>query len=218
MRRVLVWLCVFLLLAQGTVTAADGLPGWAVAPPRPQPDAATLARLRDGEILVEAERGDDGGGRGFVQAWFAGDPGAAWQRLQDCPTNLAFISGLEDCELLSSSTHSAVTRHVLKRAWYLPRREYVFETVRQPVEWLRVRLLSGELRALDGYWRFDPMDGGGYLVTHDIQVRPGFMAPGWWVRRTLERDLPDLLACLRSISEASPSAVTARADAERCPR
>ncbi len=192
------------------------LASWATEPVVEMPSGEVRQRLLAGEVIVETLREYSRGGAARVQAWFAGDVESAWRILQDCEANLSFVPGLEECEVLASTPGSAQSRHVLKRAWYMPRRTYEFETARVAPEWLRIRLTGGDLDALEGFWRFDPLAGGGFVVTHEIHVQPGLPMPRWWVRRVLERDLPDMVACLRAQSGSSPVDVKAE-DEARCP-
>jgi hypothetical protein len=55
------------------------------------------------------------------------------------------------------------------------------------------------------------------LVTLDMQVQSRFPVPRWLVQRSLSRDLPDMLQCLRALSGASGSDAQASRDREACP-
>jgi hypothetical protein len=194
----------------------------AEAPRHPEPSADEWRRLLDGEVLVEGRSAPGPEGEVTVQAVFLGTAEEPWRLLGDCGANFRFVPGLQDCRLLAESRTAALTRFVHKAAWFLPRAEFTFETVRQPRQWIRVRLAEGDLQAMEGSWRFDPLVQGGIdamprlLVTHRMRVRPGTPAPRWLVRRTMQRDAVDLLGCLRWLAGASPGGAQADRDRSSC--
>jgi len=191
---------------------------WPDPPAVAQPDAATIERLLAGEILLQTTRLDDAGGAARAQAVFHLSAEELWAILGDCDANLRFVRGLRECEIEQEAVHTAVTRQRLKPYALLPAFDYRFETRREPYRWIQVRLLDGELRALDGYWRFDPLpDTGALLVTHEIHVQPAMAVPRWLARRTVQRDLGDLLACLRWESRGWADARQRGLDRQRCP-
>jgi len=199
---------------------ADAAPaaGWPEEPPRADPDAPTLGLLRAGEVLVENIHLEKAGGAAQVQALFRPPAEVVWDLLGDCASNFRFVEGLEECELLEVSERAALTRQVVKKHWLGPRMEYTFETARRPYEWVAIRRVSGDLEVLEGSWRFDPVDDGqALLVTHRVRVKPKMPVPGWLVRRTLRKDLGDMVACLRALAGASGDEQGRLRDSERCP-
>jgi hypothetical protein len=88
---------------------------------------------------------------------------------------------------------------------------------REPYTRVDFRLLEGNLKAIQGEWRFTELEeGAGLLVTHAIQVQPSFPVPRWMIRRNMRRDLPDMLACLRGLTGGSGD-LPQDADLARCP-
>ena len=113
---------------------------WNVEPPRPQLGDPDTARLLDGEVLVENALVDESGGAATVRAVFWTQGASTWDMLGDCEVNYRFVDGLRDCELLESSETRALTRQAVKKHFLTPRMEYVFETARQPGEWVNARV------------------------------------------------------------------------------
>lgn len=188
-----------------------------VTPPSPVSlDALQRERLEQGEVLVENIRQDESGGAVRVLALFATTAEQVWSLLGDCAANFRFVEGLLECEIMEQTRSTAITRQVAKKHWLAPRLAYRFETSREPYDWIRIRLLDGDLRDLDGSWLFEPGPRG-LLVSHEIRVHPKVPAPRWLVRRTLQRDVPDMLACLRYIANGSLDGELAQADRARCP-
>lgn len=191
---------------------------WPEPPPARDPDASTLARLEAGEVLVSNTQLDRAGGAAVAQAIFYTEVPDLWDVLGDCQANYRFVRGLRDCEILREDPTSALTRQSLKPYLLLPRFDYTFETKRDPYTWILIRLQSGDLRALEGSWRFDRLPGqGGILVTHEIRIQPGMMVPRWLARKTVERDLNRLISCLRWETRAWPDPVQRGLDREQCP-
>ena len=206
---------VLLLLIPSPSFADDD---WPVRPPPTELDQPTMARLRKGDVLVENTNLDGSGGSARVLALFSGSAHQVWEHLGDCESNLLFVDGLRDCELMQVEESRAVTRQSVKKYFLLPRLDYTFETARQPYDWVAIRLLSGDLKAMHGSWRFDPLAGeDAVLVTHRIHVQPKMPAPGWLVRRTLRKDVGDMVACLRAIAGASLNKWILETDRQRCP-
>lgn len=187
-------------------------------PPSPQELVpADRERLLAGEILVRDARVDEAGGAAIAMAIYHIEASRLWAIIGDCAANQRFVRGLQACEVTAETDTSAVTRQRLKPYAMLPALEYRFETRREPYRWIRIRLLDGDLRALSGSWRFDRLDGAAILVTHEIRVQPPYPVPRWLARRTVQRDLAALMACLRWEARAWPEPRQRGIDRQSCP-
>ena len=60
-------------------------------------------------------------------------------------------------------------------------------------------------------------DDKGVIVIHEIRVQPRIPVPRWLVRRSLRKDLPDMLACIRGLAKASGDDRRIADDLNRCP-
>ncbi len=196
---------------------APGVPGWSDSPPRPELAPEDLERLQAGEILVRDTRIDEAGGAGVALAIYHIEPELLWAIIGDCAANQRFVRGLQACEVSGETETRAITRQRLKPYAMLPALEYRFETRREPHDWIRIRLLDGDLRALSGSWRFDRLSGPALLVTHEIQVQPPYPVPRWLARRTVKKDLAALMACLRWEAKAWPDPRQRGTDRQSCP-
>ena len=107
-------------------------------------------------------------------------------------------------------------RQSVDKGWAVPRVDYVITVRRVPFSRVDFSLVEGDLRVMEGGWRFVE-SGDALLVTHEIRVQPAFPVPRWLLRRTLRKDLPDMLACLRGLTGGSHEA-TGTDDLARCPR
>jgi hypothetical protein len=104
---------------------------------------------------------------------------------------------------------------VIDKSWLLPRQDFVFESLREPFREIHVRLLEGNLDALEGHWTFRPV-AEGTVVDYEVHVEPSFPAPDFLVRRNISRDMPDLLACVRALAGGSGDEALTRGDRARC--
>jgi ribosome-associated toxin RatA of RatAB toxin-antitoxin module len=206
------------MLAASLHAHAKGDSRWPEPPQAARPSAVQLELLRRGDILLETTQEDRQGGAAQVRALFRAQPRQAWDTLGDCTQNFRFVQGLKECEVLEETETTALTRQVAKKYWLAPTLEYRFETRREPFHWIQIRLVDGDLRELQGSWRFDVLDDSEWLlVTHEIRVWPATPAPRWLVRRTLHRDLQSMLACLRFVTGASLDESLAQSDQQQCP-
>ena len=74
------------------------------------------------------------------------------------------------------------------------------------------------MRSMEGGWRFEQLPGSdGLVVTHQIRVRPSFPVPRWLLRKSMRSDVPDMLACLRGLTDGS-GGLSRDDDLKRCPK
>lgn len=167
---------------------------------RPSADWVDRARLLDGEILVNVPT--EGPFRGHVQAAIAiaASPEKIWRVVTDCSRAPEFVPGVLSCERLAVLEPGRVDlfRQAVKYSWYLPRLEYEFRLEYFPYEQLNFRRVSGSLRRLDGTWWIENMGEGQTLVFYSLDLDPGFLVPKFLVRKALQKDLPKVLAALRT--------------------
>ena len=198
--------------------AAGDLP----ATPYPVPflDDGERERLLGGEILMRdvGAQGRAGGGEVIMLA--DGRADEVWRVVVSCELALSYVAGMQRCEPVQGDEREAIVHQVVDKGWWMPELDYRIRVRRSPFEWMTVTRESGNLAGLDGAWRFAPWPATGSdttLVAHRIEIEPQRRAPGWLVRRTLRGDLPDMMACIRALADASPPAPGRDADLARCP-
>lgn len=208
-----------LLAAFPSLALAAGAPD---ANPYPEPalDDAERQRLQSGEILMRDVEAHGRAGGGEVMMLVQGNARQAWDVIVSCELALTYVAGMERCEPVGGDALDTRVHQVVDKGWWMPELDYVIRIQRAPHDWMKVRLDSGNLAALDGAWRFSPWPGTAgekTLVAHRIQIEPQRRAPRWLVQRTLRGDLPDMMACIRGLAEASPRPPGREADLARCP-
>lgn len=182
-----------------------------------EPDAA--ARLERGEVVAVDETGDDGSGAVYAAVHISAPVEQVWAVIGDCEAVFRYVRGMEACELLEHSDRRAVVRQRVDKGWAAPQLDYTVEFLRSPPLRIDFRQLEGDLEIMQGSWRFEPLaDGAAVRVTHDVQVKPKMPAPAWLTRRSLRKDVPDMLACVRYLAGGSGGDAQAAADQEACAR
>jgi len=178
-------------------------------------DDADFARLRAGEVLVEEKRLDESVGYVRVQVLIEASAETVWGVISSCAHAHRYLNGLEECEVLVDEPRRAVTHHVVDPGWLTPTMDYRFETRRTPYRRMDFELIEGNLKEMEGYWRLVPVDSG-VVVEHEVRIKPAAPAPMWLIRRKLRNDLPDMMACIRSLSDGSSTSDLARSDRAAC--
>lgn len=181
-------------------------------------DVEDMVRLKRGEILAESILTEESGGAARVTALFHTDAETIWNTIGYCKYEFIYVRGLESCGVLVPGLKFIRKQHRVKNNWYTPTLEFVFEASRTSSTHGEFRLVEGDLKAMEGQWNFQPLeDSGSFVVTHEIRIQPRIPAPRWLVRRVLKNDLPDMLACVRGLAQASGDDKQLAEDLERCP-
>ena len=181
-------------------------------------DQASVAKLREGEVVLEYVRTSESGGAARARMRVEGEAAAEamWAIIVSCPMAFVYVQGLERCEVLEDTGDRAVVHQVVDPSWLVPAQDFVFESLRDPYRQIRFSLLEGNIDVLEGFWQFTPLEGG-VLVDYEMRVKPAMPAPRFLVRRIVRRGMPDLLACVRGLAGGSRSESARQADLARCP-
>lgn len=183
-----------------------------------EPADYDLARLQSGEIMLQTIHGDKPGGAARVTALFNSTADDVWNVIGDCKYEFIYVRGLKICEVLTPGKTHMLMRHRLRNSWYTPTLDFTFEVFRRPGDFGEAHLVAGDLHVLEGHWRLVSLgDDKGIIVIHEIRIQPRIPAPRWLVRRSLRKDLPDMLACIRGLAKASGDNRRIADDLKRCP-
>jgi hypothetical protein len=177
-----------------------------------------VARMQRGEILLETIHSEKSGGAARVSAVFHTDVEPIWDIIGYCKYAFVYVRGLETCGVLVPGLTITRKHQRVKSHWYVPTIDFTFEGIRTSPTHGEFRLVEGDLKIMEGQWNFQPLeDRGSVIVTHEIRIRPKIPAPRWLMRRVLKKDLPDMLACMRGLAQASGDDVSSVEDLGRCP-
>lgn len=177
-----------------------------------------LARLTRGEILLQIVKDDKPGAAARVTALFHTNSQAVWDIIGYCKYEFIYMRGLKACEMLDGDQFHMTMRHRIRNSWYTPTLDFTFEANREPGGDGEAHLIDGDLKILKGRWMLSPVaNENSVIVVHEIRIQPKLPAPEWLVRRNLQRDLPDMMACIRGLAMASEDIGHIDGDLNRCP-
>jgi uncharacterized membrane protein len=166
---------------------------------------ADLARLSQGAVLVDADLASGDPTRSVRAAVQVRAPAAEIFRiLTDCGEALLFVPHLRSCAVLETAPDDSwqVVEQHIDYGWFMPHADYVFRVDYERFHRIRFSNVRGDFRENRGSWEFQPTpDGGATVVTYRVHLVPRFFVPGWMMRATLRRDLPQLLKGLRDRAE-----------------
>jgi len=180
------------------------------------PDSEVMDRLLAGEVVMESRESGKDGAMASAYVLISSPVTDIWEVIISCEAAYLFLNGLEDCEVLEDRGDYALTRQVVDKGWLMPQLEFTFETRRQPFTLMESSLVSGNLKVLTGRWDFLPI-AGGTLVYHALTLKTSLPVPRWLIRRNLRRDFPDMMRCIRQISESRTTGDPSVQAASTCP-
>lgn len=153
---------------------------------------------RDG---IEIEARADDHGRGVVRARIeiAAPPAVVFATLLDCDRAARISPGVKRCRVLARSPDGTEIReHAVKWGFFLPTLRSTARVTMEPDRLIRFTCVGGDIRACEGSWRLEPLEGGTRTrVTYDMWAKAPFAAPAGLVGRLMRRDVPDSLQALR---------------------
>lgn len=177
-----------------------------------------MTRLARGEILLQIVHEEKSGGAARVMALFHADADAVWNIIGYCKYAYIYLKGLRLCQVLKPGLYETRMRHVIKNSWYAPTLDYTFDASRSGGRKGEFHLADGNLKVLEGRWAIAQLPADeGLIVSQEIRIQPRIPTPKWLVRRSLRRDLPDMLACIRGLARASGNTARIESDLVRCP-
>ncbi|HEY9733991.1 MAG TPA: SRPBCC family protein [Drouetiella sp.] len=138
---------------------------------------------------------------------------AAPNQVQDVITDYDHTEKVFDnvskCKVMKEDGDVKQVAFTVKTLGSLMSCDYVLEIKSTPgrIEWKRV---SGAFKANEGFWKFEPTNGGrATLVTYAKFIDGGMFAPKFIVNREIRNSMPVIMANLKSTAEHD-SAVAAR--------
>jgi hypothetical protein len=162
-------------------------------------------QLDDGEVLYQSRNTDQ---RGTAMIELAieidADWEAIWELITACEISPEYVPHIVACTRIGSAGDgsSELFKQTVKPAFFLPRFDHVFQLDYFPPERVEVSHVSGPIEHLEGTWRLIDRPNGTIALIHMMTVNPAFPVPRFFVRNTLERDLPGVLLEIRRRAEA----------------
>jgi ribosome-associated toxin RatA of RatAB toxin-antitoxin module len=157
-------------------------------------------RMRDVPSTAPAEERDTV--RAAVR--IAAPPATVFSIMVDCAAALEYVPHLRRCRVIESAPDGKwqLIEQRLDYAWYAPAMDYVLRADYDAPRSVAIKQVRGDFAVHEGRWMLEPsVDGSSTLLRYQVRVVPPSYVPAWLQRRTLERELPDLLSGLRARAE-----------------
>jgi carbon monoxide dehydrogenase subunit G len=160
-----------------------------------------MQRVAAGEAVVRVDAADspaDGMVVGVVE--IPAPPARVWQVLFDCAHAADVMPNLTSCKVLQSGPKSAwdIREHRISWISLLPEIRSEFRSEYVTGRSIRFSRTGGDMRALDGEWRLEPLaKGAAARLTYNARVGFGALIPGFVIRNALAKDVPGFLNAIR---------------------
>lgn len=155
--------------------------------------------MRDNGIAVEAHADDHG--RGVVHASVDIDapPGVVYRVILDCDRAARMSPGVKSCRVVSRAPDGTEIReHAVRWSFFLPTMHSTSRVTLDPDRLIHFTCIGGDIRACDGSWRLEPLDGGVRTrVTYDMWATAPFAVPAGMISAMMRKDVPNSLKALR---------------------
>lgn len=171
----------------------------------PDDDWIDWQRLDAGEILHQSASVDRGTATIRLAIRIAADREAIWELITACELSPEFVPHVRACSRIAriADGGAELFRQTVKPAFFLPTFDHVFRLDYFPPDRIEVSHVSGPIDRLEGEWRLLERPDGAIALLHTMTVNPGFPVPRFFVRNTMERDLPDVLDEIRARAETA---------------
>ncbi len=167
-----------------------------------QADAAW--ETRDSGIAVEAHADEHGRGMVWASVDIAASPAVVFRVILDCDLAARMSPGVKSCRVVSRAADGTEIReHTVKWGFFLPTLRSTSRVTLEPDRLIRFTCIGGDIRACEGSWKLEPLDGGQRTrVTYDMWAASPFAVPVGMVSGMMRRDVPQSLRALRRECEA----------------
>lgn len=162
---------------------------------------AGMQRVAAGEAVVRVDAAAspaDGVVVGAVE--IPAPPAKVWQVLFDCAHAADVMPNLTSCKVLQAGPKGTwdIREHRISWISLLPEIRSEFRSDYVPGRSIRFTRTGGDMRALDGEWRIEPLaKGASTRLTYNARVGFGALIPGFVIRNALAKDVPGFLNAIR---------------------
>lgn len=119
-------------------------------------------------------------------------PHEVWAVIADKEGAPKFIKGLKSAKVLKRGPGYELVEQ--KMTVGLIKVTYVLKDVSEPPDTVKFSRHSGDMKEIDGFWKFYPVDGGTQtLVVYRLGLKPGMGIPDLFVHSSLKTSLPEAL-------------------------
>jgi len=179
--------------------------GLAPATPNWEPPRDVQRQLLGGKAWADVLPDTDGAWLVHAAIDIPAPPKTVWAVMTDCRFAARLVTTLTSCKILSGGPDKGwdVREQVTRGNVFLPEIHNILRTDYQPFTVIRFHRAGGNLKAEDGQWRLEPLNGGaGARVIYVNRVAVNILAPAFMVRAGMKRDTPKVLINLKRESLA----------------
>lgn len=190
---------ILLLLAPLVMAIAPATPNW-------EPPRDVQSELASGRAWADVLPDTDGAWLIHAAIDIPAPPRTVWGVMTDCRLAAHLVTTVTSCKILSGDQEKGwdVREQVTRGSILLPEIHNVLRADYQPYQVIRFHRAGGNLKAEDGQWRIEPLDGGaGARVIYVNRVAVNLLAPAFMVRAGMKRDTPKVLINLKRESVAA---------------
>ncbi len=120
-----------------------------------------------------------------------------WAVISDKEGAPDFVKNLKNATIVEQKGNTALVEQTVKIGM-LKEVTYVIKNVSNPPNGMTFSRHSGDLKAIDGYWRLYPIEKGKKtLVVYRLGLKPGFAVPAFMIKNSLKSSLPEALREVR---------------------
>lgn len=107
--------------------------------------------------------------------------------------------GVKSCRVVSRAPDgSEIREHTVKWGFFWPTLRSTARVTLTRDREIRFTCIGGDIRACEGFWRLEPLDGGQRTrVTYDLWATAPVAVPAGLVGAMMRRDVPSSLKALR---------------------
>ena len=130
----------------------------------------------------------------------AAPPAVVWRTILDCDRAASMTPGVKRCRVISRAPdgRSEVREHLVKWGFFLPSLHSTSRVDYEPQRSIRFTCVAGDIRACEGSWTLEPIQGGtATRVTYQMWAAAPFAVPTAMLSSLMRRDVPDALRALR---------------------
>ena len=165
------------------------------------PEASQWKKLNDEKVIIlknEMGKGGKDDDHAATVAVVVDFPmQAVWDVIADKKGAEDYVKNLQKVTVIEENDEYALIEQTIKIG-ALKKVTYVIKNVDEAPHSMTFSRHSGDLKAIDGYWKLFPIDGGNKtLVVYKLGLKPGFAVPNFMVKNSLKNSLPEALREVR---------------------
>lgn len=132
-------------------------------------------------------------------------PEKIWSIMKDCSQQLDIIPDLKACDILEESHDAGWDKReqILRLGFPLPNVRSEFRSDYTPFQTIKITRTGGDLSVLNGEWTLTPLTPEITRVSYRARMKSRLPVPRRFIRKGVERDMPIILANLKSAAETN---------------